>query len=182
MTTPDATTELSLANENLDRAERRVAQYLTAFPDIDREAIEAGFRLTSVHASQSAALMRLFTQLQVDVTLPRHSVLRFLFLAEPKQCAQNEIKSDLGVSSPTVTFLIDGLEASELVVRSRNPADRREIFVALTERGREMASKFVMEMPEYFGKMFTGLSASERRTLNRLLKKLEHNADGAYPG
>jgi DNA-binding MarR family transcriptional regulator len=72
-----------------------------------------------------------------------------------------------------MTFIIDGLESSGLVIRSRNPADRRAIFVELTEDGRKLARQFVGVMPSFFSSLTRDLTARDKQTLNRLLKKLQ---------
>ena len=42
----------------------------------------------------------------------------------------------LGIASPSVTALLDRLEAAGLVARGPNPADRRSLLISLTGRGR----------------------------------------------
>jgi DNA-binding MarR family transcriptional regulator len=47
----------------------------------------------------------------------------------------SEISKLLHVTSPTITQLLKGLEANDLIERSIDPADRRSIDVRLTEKG-----------------------------------------------
>jgi len=47
----------------------------------------------------------------------------------------SEISKLLHVTSPTITQLLNGLEANGLVERHMNPADRRAVGVMLTQKG-----------------------------------------------
>src|SRR5207302_8223917 len=47
----------------------------------------------------------------------------------------SEISKQLHVTSPTVTQLLNSLEANELLERSIDPTDQRSIDVRLTEKG-----------------------------------------------
>jgi DNA-binding MarR family transcriptional regulator len=49
----------------------------------------------------------------------------------------SELAAAVGVSRPTLTSLVDGLEHSGLVKRVPVPTDRRGIQLELTEAGRE---------------------------------------------
>ena len=53
----------------------------------------------------------------------------------------SEISQSLRVTSPTVTQLINSLEASGLVKRSIDPADRRSIRVTLTAEGEKIVKE-----------------------------------------
>jgi DNA-binding MarR family transcriptional regulator len=48
----------------------------------------------------------------------------------------SEISKLLHVTSPTVTQLLKGLEASGLIERNIDPADRRAVGITLTEKGK----------------------------------------------
>jgi DNA-binding MarR family transcriptional regulator len=50
----------------------------------------------------------------------------------------SELARRLGLTSPSVTSLLDRLETAGLVVRRRHPADRRSVLVELTEAGDQL--------------------------------------------
>lgn len=54
-----------------------------------------------------------------------------------------ELASHLGVREPTVTATVDRAENDGLVIRRRNPADRRVVLVAITDHGRDLAGRLV---------------------------------------
>lgn len=53
----------------------------------------------------------------------------------------SEISKRLHVTSPTVTQLLKGLEANELIERNIDPIDRRAVGVKLTERGEKVVQQ-----------------------------------------
>ncbi|MEM1380731.1 MAG: MarR family transcriptional regulator [Pseudomonadota bacterium] len=57
------------------------------------------------------------------------------------QAKPSSIAQDVLLSQATVTTIIDRLETSELVSRERSTADRRVVFISLTETGRERLLK-----------------------------------------
>lgn len=71
----------------------------------------------------------------VDLSVAQYRVLAIL-------SAQNEAASvladKLAVSRPSVTGVVDGLVARELVTRVNDPVDRRRVSLDLTEQGRTL--------------------------------------------
>jgi DNA-binding MarR family transcriptional regulator len=53
----------------------------------------------------------------------------------------SEISKLMGVTSPTTTQVLNGLEAHGLIERRIDPLDRRAIGVRLTEKGEGVAQK-----------------------------------------
>jgi DNA-binding MarR family transcriptional regulator len=66
----------------------------------------------------------------------RLSALSVLVFGGPRPIGR--LARDEGVSAPTMTRLVAGLEADGLVTRTTDPDDRRTQRVAATERGREI--------------------------------------------
>jgi DNA-binding MarR family transcriptional regulator len=69
---------------------------------------------------------------EVDLTLPQYRVLSIL--AEGSAAASG-LAERLAVRRPSITALIDGLEARGLVDRRQEDADRRRVALRLTEAG-----------------------------------------------
>jgi DNA-binding MarR family transcriptional regulator len=66
---------------------------------------------------------------------PRHfGALTALAAAEP--CSQQRLAERMGVSGPAIVQTIDELDSAALIVRDRNPVDRREHILRLTDEGR----------------------------------------------
>jgi DNA-binding MarR family transcriptional regulator len=89
----------------------------------------------------------------------------------------------LGLTSPSVTAVVDRLEVTGLIARRRHPVDRRSVFVELTETGleelramvemfggdvlsgvRDAAPEHILELDRMLGQVATTL---ETRTAER---------------
>lgn len=114
----------------------------------------------------------------------RFTVLMLLFdknNGEPQALTPAQLAEQSGVTRATMTGLIDTLERADMVVRTPDPADRRQVSVQLTPHGLQ----FLQDMlPEHFARINTllePLSDKERRTLVRLLGKITDQALEAFP-
>jgi DNA-binding MarR family transcriptional regulator len=79
---------------------------------------------------------------------------------------------ELGVSTGAMTNRLDKLERSGLVARSPDPRDRRGVQLELTDAGGSVLDKTINVGARRERELLSLLSASDRRQLNRLLKKL----------
>src|SRR5437899_2288034 len=70
-----------------------------------------------------------------DLTLAQYYVLAQLKDDVPRPVRQ--IAETAGVTPPTATRLVDGLERAGLLRRTRSETDRRTVLVSLTDAGRE---------------------------------------------
>jgi len=108
------------------------------------------------------------------------SVLEVLYHKGPMLLG--EVQRKVLVSSGGVTYLVDRLEAQGLVERQACPGDRRARFAALTDAGcRRMAAIFPEHAKAIEGAV-SGLTAAERRTATRLLRKLGLGAAASLAG
>jgi len=91
---------------------------------------------------------------------------------EPCQLAER-----LLVSRPSMTGLLDTLQAKGLVVRTPHPEDGRRVRVALTETARDLLESHFAEHYRHQAELFGELSADELATLVCLLRRVR----GATP-
>lgn len=99
------------------------------------------------------------------------------------QLTPTAIAERLGVTTASVTGLLDRLTASGYLARSPNPRDRRSILVSLTDHGhRALAASFDL-FTEDIGLAMSGTEPAERAGLQRLLQRtaaaLQHRATDA---
>jgi DNA-binding MarR family transcriptional regulator len=80
--------------------------------------------------------------------------------------------NELYVSFPNVTVMLSRLEKTGLIERTVNTADRRERFVKITNRGRELLKRIWQVQPDQLERVTSGLTESERLTLAQLLNKM----------
>ena len=93
-------------------------------------------------------------------------------LGEEKPLAQVEMSERLGIDRNTMVLLLDDLEARGLVVRRRDPRDRRAHCVTLTDDGRGVLVKSTEMARRTNDEVFAPLSSEERTQLHGLLSRL----------
>jgi DNA-binding MarR family transcriptional regulator len=76
------------------------------------------------------------------------------------------------VTSGTMTNRIDRLASAGLVSRRPDPADKRGVLVALTDRGRAAADAALADLLTSERQLLTGLDGGQRRELAALLRIL----------
>jgi MarR family transcriptional regulator for hemolysin len=89
---------------------------------------------------------------------------------------QGELAAAIGVTAPTLTHHLDGLERAGLVTRDRDPANRRVQRVALTESGEALFVRLRRSAAAFEGRLTAGLDDEEVATLRRLLAQLVENS------
>lgn len=91
--------------------------------------------------SAGMAIQRVYKPLldELGLTYPQYLVLNVLW-REDKQTVGG-IADHLALESSTLTPLLKRLEAAGHLRRTRNPANERQVVVALTDQGRELRSR-----------------------------------------
>ncbi len=88
----------------------------------------------------------------------------------------NEIGRKVLLTSGSITVAVDRLEAKGLVERRASADDRRARIVHLTREGRKLITRLYAEHASDMKRLASVLSAGERATLIRLLKKIGYKA------
>lgn len=85
----------------------------------------------------------------------------------------------MGLSKPTVSGIIDRLEKQGLVYRQRDQADRRVVYVDVTETMRHHVDNRLKQMAILFDELFEGVTEEEKQqvitginTLRRLMENV----------
>lgn len=84
----------------------------------------------------------------------------------------SEISRFLGITPPTVTQLINSLEAKQMVVRQADASDRRVVRIKLTERGKIITRRARDHMDASLNKLVEYLGEDESNQLADLLLKV----------
>lgn len=88
-----------------------------------------------------------------------------------------EIAELLGVESPFVTVLIDGLEEKGLVTRTVKAEDKRAKIITLTDKSREMIPVIEKDLLSYTKVLLKGASVSEVIAYIKVLSKIVENSN-----
>jgi DNA-binding MarR family transcriptional regulator len=105
-----------------------------------------------------------------ELSLSQYHLLEPLIGGE--RLATCELALAAGVTAPTATRMLSGLEREGLIERVPCEADRRVVHVVLTEDGRERVLAKRARGDARRAEIFASLSAGERREAARLLERL----------
>ena len=109
-----------------------------------------------------------------QITFAQFKAILLLNRAESQTLSQ--LSEGLSRARCTVTGLVDRLEAKGLVRRMRSREDRRQVYVTLTDKGKELAQelkeKVVPEITRLGERIMGRLSEAEAAALYGALSKL----------
>lgn len=126
---------------------------------------------TSVFRTGRKAIAR-----ELDKVGLRSMELRvLLYLDREGPSTMNSLSSDTDVTGPWITGLVDELEKSGYVTRTRSRTDRRVIKVTLTPVGKEVLQKGIQVYTGIQNAVFNDLEAEEIDEFLKILFKLENS-------
>ena len=95
---------------------------------------------------------------------------------------QRELAEAMGIREATLTHHLNAMEASGLVTRQRDPANRRVHVVALTEAGEEAFMRLRGAAMAFDRQLRRGITDEDATTLDDLLGRLAANAGADVAG
>lgn len=141
-----------------------------AFESPEVEAVLNVLRTSDQYQNRLGKLFRKY-----GLTCSQYNVLRIL-RGEGQPLPSLEIASRMIQVVPAITGLIDRLEKRELVTRERCTADRRVVYVALTEKADTLLKEIDEPGRELHQRLIGHLTRTELKTLSRLLVKARKSA------
>jgi DNA-binding MarR family transcriptional regulator len=144
--------------------------------DIDYDLDNAiGYQIGLVATQLKIALRRAFVASGLDITPEQWVVLYHL------ERGQGPTQSELGdrtvKDKPTVTRILDRLEAKGLAARHRDPRDRRTQRIFLTPEGEAVLQQLMPLVRHFAGKAFGDVSPEERQGLIATLGRIGSRLD-----
>ena len=107
------------------------------------------------------------------VTVAEWCLMRTLYGKEPTP--PSRLADEMGMTRGAITRLADRLIAKSLIVREASAVDGRAQTLALTAEGSGLVPGLAALADRNDEAFFGGLSAGERETLERLLKRMAEN-------
>ncbi|MGD0555434.1 MAG: MarR family transcriptional regulator [Streptosporangiaceae bacterium] len=108
----------------------------------------------------------------MGLTHPQYLVMLALWGQSP--LAVKELIEMLQLDGPTLSPMLKRLEAADLVTRTRDPQDERQLRIGLTEKGRALRKQALNIPPAVVAKL--GMSLGELEELHRGLTALNEAA------
>jgi DNA-binding MarR family transcriptional regulator len=138
----------------------------------------AGARWTSEHVADRLHSMAIHLLRRVrreddrsGLSSPRLSALSVIVFAGPLTLSQ--LAAAEQVRPPTMTRVVDGLEAAGLVRRKRDPDDGRMWLIAATPQGEALLQEGRKRRVAVLTQLIGDLSPSQRRTLQSAIRLVE---------
>lgn len=100
-----------------------------------------------------------------DLTLTQISALAIIWREGP--ITAGELAQREQVRPPSITRVVDGLEAAQMVVRKDNPADGRQVLVEITPDGRTRMESYVEAREAWLSQQLRELPAKDQEILFR---------------
>lgn len=134
----------------------------------------APYRLAVAAHTVSRALSSIYTK-EFDLSIPDWRVLANLGRFGPLNAGELAERSSL--DKPKVTRALQRLEARGLTQRAVVTADRRQVRLTLTRRGRLLFRQIAALALEWEAELLGALSDAESKGLDRILTKLMRQAE-----
>ncbi len=161
----------SVENEPEDEVDRLVGAWRRELPDLDVSPFEVLSRVTRLARHLDRARRLVFAT--HDLESWEFDVLTALRRAgQPYELSPGRLLTQTLVTSGTMTNRIDRLAAKGLVERRPDPTDRRGVRVRLTPEGQQRVDAALAGLLDHERALLSGLPASDRATLARLLRRL----------
>jgi len=163
------------------------------FPELDPSAAEAFLHLLRTADDAFSVTERSLSS--HNISQGRFCVLMLLWRSVQPRAAKllgaddcvpgprtpAELADAAGVTRATLTGLVDTLEREGFVTREPDPVDRRMMSVLLTTKGEKFLRQFLPGHFKATGGIMSTLSESERKTLVRLLVKVQQQVARLNP-
>jgi DNA-binding MarR family transcriptional regulator len=154
-----------------DEVDELVAGWQAERPDLDVEPLQVLSRVSRLARHLTRARTAAFAahglqtwEFDVLSALRRQGA--------PYQLSPGALLRATLVTSGTMTNRIDRLASAGLVSRRPDPADKRGVLVALTDRGRVAVDAALADLLTFERQLLTGLDGGQRRELAALLRIL----------
>lgn len=107
--------------------------------------------------------------------LTRIQWIALYFISTTERLSQRDLSKLMQINDSSALRLVDRLERDGLVLRQRNPKDRRVVALVLSEKGKKLSEK-VMPIGSLFSDQMTkGISDEELEIFQRVQQKMHDN-------
>ncbi len=108
-----------------------------------------------------------------ELTSGQPKILEYLLFHDG--AVQKEIAEACYIEPATLTSVLLGMENKELVIRKNKEGNRRNLYVYLTDKGKNLANQIVEQFEQIEKKALSGLSGQDIKSLTRMLAEICKN-------
>ncbi len=108
-----------------------------------------------------------------ELTSGQPKILEYLLFHDG--AVQKEIAEACYIEPATLTSVLLGMENKELVIRKNKEGNRRNLYVYLTDKGKNLANQIVEQFEQIEKRALSGLSGQDIKSLTRMLAEICKN-------
>jgi DNA-binding MarR family transcriptional regulator len=164
-----------------DHVDRILAEWAAEWPGLDMSPQGIVGRISRLSRFLERGLVNTFEKFRLNggefdvlATLRRKS-------GTEEALSPTSLADALMLSSAAMTNRIDRLVEAGLVTRERDEADRRAVWVRLSDTGRQLIDQALVEHVKTEAAMIDALTPTEQKTLAKLLRKLLVSVEDGQP-
>ena len=133
-----------------------------------------GFQLSKIAQEMDWRFSELLKEYQIN---SRDDGI-LLAISNKEDLTQINVGDLLKIDRTTIGQLIDCLEMKELIFRKRNPQDRRQNIVLLTDSGRELVETMWLKMLEVEKEVLNDLSGIQEKVILDIAQFIKEKNNG----
>lgn len=141
-------------------------------PD-DAPGVACILSLLSIANQLQAGLRRRFEPMGLNDH--KFAALMVLYSFDPLPTTAADLAFHAQLSRPTTSDLLGQLDAASWVMRTRDPHDRRTVFVRLTKQGRAIARSALQEALRILAELGRGIDAAAQTAVSHACGILREN-------
>jgi DNA-binding MarR family transcriptional regulator len=149
-----------------------------ASPSGDGLAQHTGFLL----ARLGRAVTRQYRSALTPIGLQPRGTSALLALRDEGAMSQQALGAALDIDASNLVVLLNDLEGGGLILRRRDPEDRRRHLVEISKRGSKLVCEVERASMQIEDEFFAGLDADERAALHDLLARVAQSTDVSARG
>ncbi|MCB0660813.1 MAG: MarR family transcriptional regulator [Saprospiraceae bacterium] len=146
----------------------REANFLKVEHELSGFTIEKLSRMMKLSFSR-----KLLANENINITVDQWVCLKLL--DQYGQMNQQQLSDHSLKDAPTLTRIIDKLEAKALIAKAPDPNDRRKTNLSLTDEGETMVARIKPILQSFRSEVYSGISASELHTMEEIIHKIFSN-------
>ena len=129
------------------------------------------------HISENAVkqISEAFGRRLQNTEITRVQWIALYYLKTMKRISQRDLSNLMNVKDSSAGRLIDRLERDGFIERERNDADRRVIYIKLTEKGDQLICDLMPIGVQFNDDLLTGIDEQELMIYEKVLKKMISN-------